>query len=163
MGLAFAFASRRRGGNRRVARSRAIIRQMFHAWNSPFTCLLATLFLFSTFAAARPYHTRPLADSAEFAEIQAALGATADEALLSFCLHGDQNTSGSIPDHDQTQPCKTCPFCCGFHHLPLLPQRSLDCSAHGQSAVAAIYPHSRKLPSARETPGQKRPRAPPLT
>ena len=161
MGLAFAIASRRRGGKRRAARSRAIIRQVLHASRSPFTCLLATLFLFSTFVAASPTHTWLLADSAEFAKIQAALGEPPEGVLLSFCLHGDGNTSGT-PDHDQTQPCKTCPFCCGFHHLPLFPQRSLDCPAHGHSPVIAPFPSRPHLTAARETPGQSRPRAPPL-
>jgi hypothetical protein len=157
--LAFAFASGCRGQNRGITRSRAIIRQVSHALKLPFTCLLGTLFLISTFTAARPTHIRRFADSFQIAEIQAALGASSEEFLSSFCLHGDGNTSG-IPDRDQTQPCKACPFCCGFHHLPLLPQRSLGYPAHRVSA--ALFPSRVHLTAAREKPAESRPRAPPL-
>ena len=157
--MAFALASRSRGGNRIVARSPAAIRQLRRAPRALFTSLLAGLFLFSTFTAASPIHAWPLAASAEFAEIQNALGAAPEEFLSSFCFHGDGSTSG-IPDRDQTQPCKACPFCCGFHHLPLLPQRSLGYPAHRVSA--ALFPSRVHLTAAREKPAESRPRAQPL-
>lgn len=160
VGLAFAFASRGRSGPRRLARSRAAIRWLPCPPRSFLTSLLAALFLVSTFAAALPVHTWPATAIGEFAQVQAALGTASEELLSSFCLHRDGNTPG-LPDHDRTQPCKTCPFCCGFHHPPLLPQRSLDCPAHGQPAAAVLFPDSQELTAARETPGRRRSRAPP--
>ena len=159
VGLALAFASRGRGGPRRLARSRAAIRWSPCAPRSFLTSLLAALFLVSTLAAARPVQTWPTAAIGEFAQVQAALGMASEELLSSFCLHPDGNIPG--PDHDQAQPCKACPFCCGSHHSPLIAQPSLDCAGHGQRAVAAPFPDSQEITAARETPGRRRPRAPP--
>ena len=155
MGLAF--VSRGRSGPRRLARSRATIRWSPCVPRSVLTPLLAALFVVSTFAAARPVHTAAIG---EFAQVQAALGTASEELLSSFCLHRDGNTPG-LPDHDRTQPCKACPFCCGSHYPPLIAQPSLDCPEHGQVAVAVLFPDSQEFTAARETQGRRRPRAPP--
>lgn len=156
MGLALGIASHRWGRNRRVARPRAIIRDA----RVPLISLLATLFLFSTFAAA--VHIRPPADAVRLSEILAALGETPESVLLSICHHSDEDTSGSVPDHRQTLPCEKCPFCVAFHHLPPVPPLGFDRTAYGPSGSATFLPDRSELEHVRKAAGQIRPRAPPL-
>ncbi len=160
--MAFASASHRRWtGTRRLAHSRAILRNRWLVPRTTFTCLLAALFLFSTLAALRPAHAWPRADAAGFSEVQAALGSTTEELLSSICHHGDEDTSG-IPGHNHSQPCKTCPFCTAFHHLPPVPDRGFECAAHEPSGSTTFFLYCHDLPHVRQMVDQRRPRAPPL-
>ena len=158
--MAFAFASGCRGKNRRVAHLRAIIRRTLLVPRAPLTCLLAALFLFSTFEAARPLQLRPPAN-AEFSETLAALGEGSEAALLSICYHGGDEASGQ-PHQNQTLPCKNCPFCIAFHHLPPVPHRGFDCAVYASPGSTTFVLNCFEPARVREMADQSRPRAPPL-
>ena len=98
--------------------------------------------------------------SSDLSQLRLLPGMQPEEVEASICRHGGGNTSG-IPDHDQTQSCKNCPCCIAFHQFPFIPQPGIDCPTYERSAVVA-FPYRQELASAREAPGQKRPRAPPL-
>jgi hypothetical protein len=100
------------------------------------------------------------AASSDFSQLQLLPGVHLDELEASICHHGDGKSS--IPDHDQSRPCKNCPLCIAFHHLPPVPHRGFESAEYGPYGSTPFLLHSPDLKHVRKMVDQRRPRAPPL-
>jgi len=123
-------------------------------------CALAILVLFGSLASSWHQSHAGAAASSDVSELQPLSGLQAKEAAASICHHGDGNAP-DIPHDDQGAPCKKCPLCLAFHHLPPVPHRIFSCPAYRLFGEATLLPDRRESAPAREWPDQTRPRAPP--
>ena len=99
--------------------------------------------------------------SSDVSQLQLLLGVPLEELEASICHHSDGNTSG-LPAQNQSQPCKKCPLCMAFHHLPTVPHGGVESAEYGPSGPTPFLPYCSDLTHIREMMGQRRPRAPPL-
>ncbi len=99
--------------------------------------------------------------SSDSSQLQLLPGIQLEELEASICHHGDGNTSG-IPDHEQGQPCKNCPLCIAFHHLPPVPHCGFESAEYKPSGSTPFLLYCSDLTHVRDRVDQRRPRAPPL-
>jgi hypothetical protein len=97
--------------------------------------------------------------SSDFSQLQTLSGVQLEELEASICHQSDGNP---IPDHGQSQPCKNCPLCIAFHHLPPVPHCGFESAEYGPSGSTSFLLYCSDLKHVREMVDQRRPRAPPL-